>query len=155
MKKVLFFISILSFITASASEVTLESLKKCSTYPTFIMNGWKVQDPALFDKFEQEIVEKVRVGHENGSIIFDMSGPIEPRYTVNNQYLLLDAISWDNLNTHRDVMFGDFAFLEVVNENHDMAELRWFDGKHRNVVINPKFLKCFSEAAPFVENSVL
>ena len=154
MKALLLFSLALGFLAAQATQVTHKELKNCRYYNGFIHTGWVVHDPATFDTFNKQIVSAVKSGVDSGEIHFDMSGPILTNETINGQELLLDAISWDAKTTPQMTMFGDYAFIENAT-NHEMVELRWYDGNKRNVVINPKFLRCMSESAPYVENSVL
>lgn len=144
-------ILILLFSTFSVST----AFSNCPTYNSYLNSGWTIHDPSGFKKIEKSIVSIVYKGRQNGDLIFDMSGPIKARHTSDGGPLILLAKSWDDMKTEKDLMFGDYAILRIANDENEIAELRWFDGKNRNIVFNPKFLSCFSENAPFASNSVL
>lgn len=127
----------------------------CVYSKSFENTGWIIHDPQTFEQHSINVKNLIKNGLDDGSVVFDISGPILADQTIDGQELLLDAMMFDNLKTNRDDMYGDFAILEVANESRGLAEVRWYDGKQRNIVINPKFLKCFSEGAPYVDNSVL
>ena len=127
----------------------------CVYSKSFENTGWIIHDPQTFEQHSINVKNLIKNGLDDGSVVFDISGPILADQTIDGQELLLDAMMFDNLKTNRDDMYGDFAILEVANESRSLAEVRWYDGKQRNIVINPKFLKCFSEGAPYVDNSVL
>lgn len=117
--------------------------------------GWNVLPSSEFESAARMVKDKIKSGLDEGTVVFDISGPILTDQTLDHSELLLDAMMFDNLNTDRDVMYGDYAILETADSAHHLVEVRWYDGKKRNIVINPAFLKCMSEAAPWVENSVL
>lgn len=127
----------------------------CVYSKSFENTGWIIHNPQTFEQHSINVKNLIKNGLDDGSVVFDISGPILADQTIDGQELLLDAMMFDNLKTNRDDMYGDFAILEVANESRGLAEVRWYDGKQRNIVINPKFLKCFSEGAPYVDNSVL
>jgi len=117
--------------------------------------GWNIVPADQFDSVAKYVKETIKSGLNQGTVVFDISGPILTDQTNDHTELLLDAMMFDNLETDRDIMYGDYANIETADSNHHLVEVRWFDGDKRNIAINPKFLSCMSEAAPLVENSVL
>ena len=83
-----------------------------------------------------------------------MGGPVVTRDTPNKSELLLDVFVFDKITTERDLMFGDYAYAVTTDNERTVVEIRWFDGTNRNIVIHSSHLTCFTEDAPFVENSV-
>ncbi|MGE3608295.1 MAG: hypothetical protein AB7I27_01810 [Bacteriovoracaceae bacterium] len=143
-----------SFILLSLS-VLAEDMKSCRFTETYKADGWVIHDPANFKKVEQEISGKLKKGLMNGSIVIDISGPLTTQDTVDKQEVLLAGYLFDDLRTDRDTMYGDIALVEHPEKNNQRVEIRWFDGKKRNIIINPNILTCFSEIAPVALNSVL
>lgn len=117
--------------------------------------GWNVVPASQFDSASKFVKDTIKSGLDQGTVVFDISGPILTNQTNDSSELLLDAMMFDNLKTDRDIMYGDYAIIETADSNRHLVEVRWFDGQKRNVAINPAFLKCMSEGAPWVENSVL
>lgn len=132
-----------------------EEMKPCRFTDLYKADGWVIHDPANFQKVEAEISSKLKKGLEDGSIIIDISGPLLTKDTVDGQEVLLAGYLFDALSTDRDTMFGDIALIEHPSKDNQRVEIRWFDGKKRNIIINPNVLTCFSEIPPFAENSVL
>lgn len=147
MKKLLVLLSVFWSLCSFAQDCVYSS--------SYENTGWIIHDPQSFEQHAKNVKNLIKKGLDDGSVIFDISGPILADQTIDGQELLLDAMMFDNLKTDRDDMYGDFAILEVVNELRDLVEVRWYDGMKRNIVVNPKFLRCFSEGAPYVDNSVL
>lgn len=147
MKTINAFVSFSLLLAAAAASA-------CVYGETYLASGWKVHDPSEFEKVVGEIKSKIRSGLETGTVRFDMSGPILTTQTIDGREMLLDGMMFDNLETPRDEMFGDFAILESV-DSRNAVEVRWYDGQRRNIIVNPKFLRCMSESAPYAENSVL
>lgn len=146
MKKIFLSLIFLSF-TVFADD--------CTYTNSFSQSGWKIHDSKNFGKYANFVKTTIKNGLDDKSVVFDLSGPIMTRSTVDGLPILLDAMMFDNLKTPQDEMYGDYAFLEIVNDTRDLVEVRWYNGKERNIVFNPKFLKCMSEAAPYVDNAVL
>ena len=137
------------------SFLTFNSAYACAYLAQYEALGWNVLPSSQFDSFAKKVKETIKSGLDQGTVVFDISGPILTDQTLDGTELLLDAMMFDNLKTDSLEMYGDYAILETADSNHDLVEVRWYDGKRRNIVINPAFLKCMSESAPMVDNSVL
>lgn len=139
------------FLLFTYSNVALA----CKYQSQYEALGWNVLPASQFESAAKFVKNAIKSGLDQGTVVFDISGPILTNQTIDGTELLLDAMMFDNLKTDRDIMYGDYAIIETADSNHDLVEVRWYDGKKRNIVTNPAFLKCMSEGAPWVENSVL
>lgn len=138
---------LISFATLAAQD--------CKYSASFEAEGWTVHNPQSFDKIAGEVRALIAKGLEDNTVVFDTSGPILTDQSLGGEELLLDAMMFDNLETPRDEMFGDYAIIETVSQARNLVEVRWYNGRERNVVFNPRYLKCMSEGAPYALNSVL
>lgn len=128
---------------------------KCANEEGYINSGWKIHSASKFSSLYNSLKKKLDKGISQGDFILDMSGPIMNRNTTDHSPRLLRATSWDDLRTNQMEMFGDVAiYTDIFNENI-IAEIRWYDGKNRNLVLNPKFLNCMTDSAPYADNSIL
>lgn len=152
MKSIYLVLALMMTISSHAQNSNFDNLKSCKFYQSFVDSGWVVHDPDTFRESEYAVVTVVTDGLNSGRIIHDMSGKIGTDKTVGNKVIMLDAVMYDSLSTSRDTMYGDFAILQWQNT---ISEVRWYDGKNRNISINPEVLTCMSEFAPTVSNSVL
>lgn len=146
---------VMTLITLTLTSAHAEGMKPCRFTDLYKAGGWVIHNPANFKKIESEISAKLKSGLEDGSIVIDISGPIMTRDTVGDQEVLLGGYMFDALATDRDTMYGDIALIEFPERNNERVEIRWFDGKKRNIIINSDILTCFSDIPPFAENSVL
>lgn len=145
-KKILFTLIFVSFSSFASF---------CQYTESYLSTGWTIHDPSTFFTHANFVKNTIKTGLNDETVVFDISGPILTDDTVDGGEILLDAMMFDNLKTPNDEMFGDYAILESVGSTRELVEVRWYDGNTRNIVFNPKFIKCMSEAAPYVDNSVL
>lgn len=140
-------------VAIAISSITMA--QDCKYSQSYADSGWKIHPAQTFNEHAKNVLNLIKNGLENGSVVFDISGPILTDQTINSSELLLDAMMFDNLQTPQDQMYGDYAILETTDSSRQLVEVRWYDGVQRNIAINPNFLKCQSEGAPYVDNSVL
>jgi hypothetical protein len=155
MKTLILLVTLLASSFAFSESQLNFGLEECSNYSGYVNTGWKIHSPSKFNKLERKFSKSLKRGLADGSIIDDMTGTIRTTDTLSNNALILRATSWDALNTPQNLMYGDYAAYAIFGNETTLAEIRWFDGKNRNIVINPTLLKCFSEGAPLVDNSVM
>lgn len=127
----------------------------CRYQSQYEAQGWNVLPSSQFESVAKFVRDTIKSGLDQGTVVFDTSGPILTDQTLDHKELLLIGMMFDDLQTHRDVMFGDYALIEAADSDHTLVEVRWFDGEKRNIAFNPNVLECMSEGAPLVENSVL
>lgn len=145
---------IVALTLCSANLFAGTTERYCRHINAYKNDGWTIHTPSNFDLLEKKISTLVEEGKAAGHIVDDISGPILTADTPDGTEILLAAVMFDDLRTDRDEMFGDYAII-YTDDGSDVAEVRWYDGKVRNVVYNPEVLTCISEEPPFVSNSVL
>lgn len=150
---ILIYLSFSSYI--KASENFSKPIENCSNYYQYINTGWIIHPPKNFQAIAKETISKVNTGLSNGTIVYDMSGTLMNHDTPDSTPVFIDAAMWDDLRTDSFEMYGDIAILKDSQGTQDLVEIRWYDGKKRNLVINTKLINCMTEDAPYVENSVL
>lgn len=144
-------LSLLAVAVCYVNQVQATSCKLTSLYQAY---GWVVHDANSFQNIAQDVTKRLERGLNDQSIVKDISGPMAGTDTPDGQVLELMGYMYDDLKTPHDLMYGDIALIKKANDN-TLVEIRWFDGKARNIVLNPTFLKCFTEVPPIAENSVL
>lgn len=132
----------------------IQALPLCSYEQSFKADGWIVHSSDQFHQMEIELNKRLELGLNNHSLVYDMSGSVWTRDTVDHQEIELHVTVFDDLNTSRDLMYGDLAIVENAENNNQRVELRWFDGKKRHIIFNKEILTCFADGPPIVENSV-
>lgn len=152
--KVFFALGFCFFSTASLGATRTEQ-GVCRLTGLYMNHGWVIHNPADFKSIEKTVTQRIQTGLESGTIIVDTSGMIGTDSTVEGNAIALMGYMFDDLTTSQDTMYGDLALIEWPERNNVRAEIRWFDGKNRNIVFNPDILTCFTESPPFVDNSVL
>ncbi|QDK46911.1 hypothetical protein DOM22_17990 [Bdellovibrio sp. ZAP7] len=131
--------------TAIASEF-------CPSAEDYEAQGWVVHNPEDFAKLEKTFDAMLSAGQKNGQIIDDMSGHMVTG-DLDNKEIMLAVKSYEDLRTPDMVMYGDHATYTHM-ETQKRVEIRWFNGK-KNLVINPKYIKCITGQPPVAENVIL
>ena len=156
MKQLLMRLFILtSLLVSTAVYASSKPIESCRNYGQYINTGWTIHPSSEFEQISQEMINKVNTGLGDGSIVYDLSGILMNHETPSGEPLFLNVAMWDVLATPKMEMFGDIAIIKDPLGDEEIVEVRWYDGKTRNLVINSNTINCMTEDAPYVENSVL
>lgn len=147
MKSVIIFFLFTSLSAANANF--------CSDKATYMNSDWVIHNPSSFDTHLKHVQERISHGVNEGSVIFDTSGPVVANHTMSGKSLILNAQMYDDLQTPQHEMYGDLATLETLESPKQFVEVRWYEQGQRHIVFNPDFLTCVTSPAPMVVNSVL
>lgn len=137
---------------ASTNEES--SLKDCDNTRDYQDTGWIIHNPKYFDKIFKKHTKIIDSSLRDGSMVNDLSGTIRTYNTLGSRPLMMKVNTYDSLDTDRDLMYGDFAVMVKHFSPEQPLEARWFDGKRKHVVINPKYMSCISTIPPFAENTI-
>ncbi|WP_413558835.1 hypothetical protein [Bdellovibrio sp. HCB209] len=138
-------------LTFAAGSTTLAS-EFCPSAEDYQAHGWVVHNSQDFAKLEKTFDAMLTDGQQKGQIVDDLSGHMVVG-DLDNKEIMLVVKSYEDLRTPQDLMYGDHATYTHI-ETKERVELRWFNGK-KNVVINPKYIKCITGQPPFAENAIL
>lgn len=146
MKKIALFLILIMNFNLNASE--------CHLGQVYEQSGWTVHHSSEFYSYFSTYHRIIEDGVSAGIFVKDQTGHMMTNATLDNTDLLMKVQTWDDLTTHRSIMFGDFAIFtsQVLN---DPLEIRWFDGQKRHVVFNPSILNCISVIPPYAMNSII
>ncbi|MEK2689080.1 hypothetical protein [Bdellovibrio sp. GT3] len=124
----------------------------CPSAEDYQAHGWVVHNSEDFAKLEKTFDAMLAQGQKDGHIVDDLSGHMVVN-DLDNKEIMLAVKSFEDLRTPDLVMYGDHATYTHI-ETQERVEIRWFNGK-KNVVINPKYIKCITGQPPFAENAIL
>ncbi|MBT3235904.1 MAG: hypothetical protein HN353_08130 [Bdellovibrionales bacterium] len=128
---------------------------ECQINEYYRYYGWVIHQPSDFDKLLPIQFQKISDGLDSGQVISDLDGHLETNQgRSSDETLLMRITTWDNLETERIIMYGDFAIFANAYDPEQIYEIRWFDGEKKHIVINPTYLKCISIIPPVAINVI-
>jgi hypothetical protein len=127
----------------------------CDLNNSYSQRGWVLHDSSEFSEHLKRVQEVINEGLEDGLIEEDLNGVIATNRTIDGSRIYVKTISWDDLKTERDLMYGDMAIFRDHFNTANILEVRWFDGSKKHVVYNDEFLNCISIIPPYAENSIM
>ena len=128
---------------------------ECQINEYYRYYGWVIHQPSDFDKLLPIQFQKISDGLDSGQVISDLDGHLETNQgRSSDETLLMRITTWDNLETERIIMYGDFAIFANAYDPEQIYEIRWFDGEKKHIVITPPYLKCISIIPPVAINVI-
>ena len=134
--------------------VTTTAFATCDLDNEYENQGWIVHNSSEFEQHLNKVQSIIEFGTLSGEIVEDLDGIIVTRRTHSGSAIYMKTISWDNLITNQDTMFGDLAIFSDNFNPGKFMEVRWFDGNKRHIVYNDKVLNCISIIPPMAVNTI-